>query len=505
MAQQEMLPSGSLHWVYLKDRQTEGMPQVSEKTLERRARMGLEVVQESDFAPSPELVEKIAGTGAKARYASRWLNALCVEATADQLKAIEELEFVEKVAQIGKLVAARHTNATAVGDSMDMALALRQIGMPALKAQGLTGKGVTVGLIDAGFAEADKAIALQGLFSNDQVLAARDFVVPSRPNFYRKDIETLDDHGTEVLSLVAGYDQEYRKQIGAATGGSFVLARTDDAVTEKRIEEDRWLAALEWMDSLGVQLINTSLGYALGFDNPAENHKPEEVDGKTTVVTQAVNIATQKKGIVVVVSAGNDGEDPRWRVVSAPADAPDALAIGATFSSTWTKMGYSGTGPATLSQPKPDVACYSLLGTSFSAPIITGFLACLMEKAPNQPVKKWLEVVRGSSHIHAFPNNYLGHGVPNGAAALRILDGQPARQEGYFSQVEVKGDQYKLPAARVARGNVVVFHKKDQYQVIRQQSLSSDPGTTGPMVIRADGAKRSTVAWPQGAIEILWK
>lgn len=497
----------SRRWVYFKERSRIGWPQVSQKTMLQRARLGLEVIQETDFAPNPAHLQSIQNTGATLRTSSRWLNAVCIEATPDQLSAIAELGCVKSIAYVGRMVAARHfsndTKSMAF-DSLDMAMGLRQIGVPTLKAQGLTGRGITVGLIDAGYADGDKAIALKGLFSNDQILATRDFVSPERPDFYRKVPETLDDHATEVLSLVAGYDKEYDKQIGAALGASFVLARTDDAISEKRIEEDRWLAALEWMDSLGVQLINTSLGYALGFDDPKENHNPAEMDGKTTIATQAVNLATQQKGIVVVVSAGNDGNDARWQIISAPADAPDALAVGATFSNTWTKMGYSGIGPASLGFTKPDVACYSLLGTSFSAPVITGFIACLMEKAPGQPVKRWLEVVRGSGHLHGFPNNYLGHGVPNAAAALRILAGQPARPEGFFTQVEVKGSEYKLPPGRVPRSNVVVFHKKDNYVVLRQQSLSGDPAAT-ITVVKAEGARRSTVAWPGGCIEVVWK
>ena len=125
---------------------------------------------------------------------------------------------------------------------------------------------------------------------------------------------------------------------------------------------------MEWIDSLGVRVINTSLGYAKGFSNPAENYEPTQMDGHTSVISKAAQIATEKKGILLVVSAGNEGDDTNWMLISTPADAEGVLAVGATNQKLWNKIGYSSIGPEFLPYLKPNVSCFSLYGTSLAAP-----------------------------------------------------------------------------------------------------------------------------------------
>jgi subtilisin family serine protease len=132
-----------------------------------------------------------------------------------------------------------------------------------------------------------------------------------------------------------------------------------------------------------------------------------------------------KKGILIIVSAGNEGDDRSWRIISTPADAQGVLAIGATNAKLWNRIGYSSIGPESLPYLKPNVSCFSLYGTSLSAPVITGFAACVMQANPKLTNKQVMELIEKSSHLYPYGNNYVGYGVPQASRAIALLKNQP--------------------------------------------------------------------------------
>ena len=146
------------------------------------------------------------------------------------------------------------------------------------------------------------------------------------------------------------------------------------------------------------------------------------MDGKSTVLTQAIDRISGQYGVLIIVAAGNDG-DTKWRILNSPADSKSALSIGATKYKTWDDMDYSSKGPEWLGYVKPDVSCYASGGTSFSTPIITGLAACLLEKDPTLTGKELKEIIIASCNLSA-PNNHLGYGVPNAEKALQVMNNE---------------------------------------------------------------------------------
>lgn len=438
--------------------------------------LGLPVEQATDQRPAQHAIDQLKQRGLLVRHASKWLGAVSVEATLVELKAISQLPGVTGVApfeghfypaSIGPVNKAKKQDST-------YSMALQQMKFPALQKAGLNGQGIKVGLIDGGFRDADKHQELKHLFQRDKVKAARDFVLPSHtPRFYRGRSDSLDSHGTTVLKMVAGYDPEEQNWLGAATEAEFWLARTDNAQKEYRAEEDQWLAAMEWMDSVGVRLINSSLGYGKGFDNPAENYKPTQMTGNQTVISKAARMAVKDKGIIVILSAGNEGNDPQWRYISSPADVQQVIAVGATTGFPYPKAGYSGIGPEYNKYVKPDVSVYSLTGTSFAAPALTGVVACLLQQNPALKPAQMQELLWRSSSLYPYANNYLGYGVPDMSLALeaaKTSDGWKTGPKVKSSVINIKAERERFINFCNELGstqNIVMFLKRNKTEVVR--------------------------------------
>ncbi len=306
-------------------------------------------------------------------------------------------------------------------------------------------------------------------------------------------------HGTEVLTAISGIDNQDQMQYGLALNSKFYLARTDYSLREWRGEEDNWIAAMEWMDSLGVRLINTSLGYAKGFSDPSENYKPSQMDGKTSAITRAAQIAADRKGIMIVVSAGNEGEDKSWGIISAPADARGVLSIGATNAKLWNRIGYSSVGPEFLNYVKPNVSCFSLYGTSLSAPVITGFAACMMQVNPKLSNKEVIDLIEKSAHLYPYGNNYVGYGVPLASRALALAKAPylPNHSKlitatGRTCEVDVTTDE----------NLVAIYRKKNSKDVLSQQTAKVQNGKIS--LRRQNGEHFTTIDLKEYAVEVQW-
>lgn len=490
------LPAQQKYWVYFtgKDRPVPGVAYVSEKTRLNRQLLGLPEHQASDLPVRRAYVERVA---AHARVAgqSRWLNAVSVLADRAGVEAIRQLPFVQAVHGVQA-----HIGKAGTGGVINLdAYALQQVNAGVLKNTGLTGKGVTIGIVDGRFAEATENPSLRHVFGAGRVLGTRDFTGTGSSNFYQSTGNGFDQHGTAVWQLIAGHDPEQRVQNGLAVDASFYLARTEVSDKEFRGEEDYWIAAIEWMDSLGVRLVNSSLGYSLDFDDPAENYSPRDMDGKTSILARAAGVAVREKGMILVSSAGNDGDNQQWQVVSTPADAEGVLSVGSTDRGG-LKTSSSAVGPAALAYLKPDVTCFSEGGTSFSAPVITGLIACLLEKHATLSNRQVAEALRQAGHLYPYGNNYLGYGVPDAGRLLRLC-AAPGTDLKRSATLRVKGASHTLYRLKAP---VTLFHKKDEWVVVKQESRQ--PSAAGSLVVeRPAGVRRTTLDLQSQVLEICWE
>lgn len=487
------------YWVFFNERDSAAFHEahVSPQTLENRSIMGLPAHQWSDVPPAQAYIKKLAKLG-KVRVVSRWLNAVSVDLTPEALQEVENWPEVAGIQPLkSRFFPTQHTEK----DSLKTHRALQQMRYEALHEKGLDGSGVTVGVIDAGFLYADSGEQLKYLFENDStgVFAVRDFVNPSKTDYFGERETFHDTHGTTVLTRLAGKSD--KAQDGLATGARFALARTDHGKNESRHEEDLWVAAMEWMDSLGVRLINTSLGYSTGHDDKNEDYKPAEMDGKTSIIARAARQAVCEKGIALVVSAGNEGDLKNWRIVSTPGDVPEVISVGAT-NRRGLKAGYSSLGPHFLEVVKPDVACFANFGTSFSAPSVTGLCACLLQAKPELKPLELQKLLHEGSTLYPFANNYLGYGVPQADRLLKKLAHEKVQ---FHKTVKAKKGKFEIPNIGEAEtdDDILIFHKSDERTVQAQENLRV--GSKDSLKPLNKKTKFTTVYLPDGRVfEVKW-
>jgi subtilisin family serine protease len=300
------------------------------------------------------------------------------------------------------------------------------LGGDLLHLAGFTGNGKVIAVIDAGFLIADQCETFDSLFINNQILGTWDFV--------SRDANVYDDHyhGTYVLSTIGG--NTAGELIGTAPKASFWLLRSEDAPTEYIVEEFNWVCAAEFADSVGADIINSSLGYT-EFDNPFQNHTFADLNGTTAMASIGAEIAASK-GIIVCNSAGNSGNNP-WLHIAVPADADHILAVGAVdaneviadFSSRGhsadgrIKPDVSAQGVATVGQHQPGVFVVGN-GTSFASPLIAGMCASFWEAVPNLTAAQVIQKVKESCDQYNSPDSLKGYGIPDFAQAYYTVTGK---------------------------------------------------------------------------------
>jgi serine protease AprX len=295
-----------------------------------------------------------------------------------------------------------------------------------LHGRGYWGRDKVIAVLDAGYRAVDTLEGFSFLWEQNRILGFRDFVDPDGNIF------NSHPHGTYVLSVMGGFLPG--RYSGAALGASYWLLRTEDAASEFRIEEYNWLAGAEFADSVGADIINSSLGYTR-FDDPAQNYTYNDLDGQTTIVARAANKAFSR-GILVVSSAGNYGAQS-WRYIGSPADAHGALAVGGT-NNTGQRVNFSSVGPSADGRVKPEVmaqaqgvAVLNLVGstgnangTSFSAPLVAAMAACLWQKFPKATNEQIQNAIIRSADRYMMPDSLYGYGIPDFGKAIEILGGQ---------------------------------------------------------------------------------
>jgi subtilisin family serine protease len=280
-----------------------------------------------------------------------------------------------------------------------------------LHAAGFRGAGLTIAVTDAGFRNVDRIPSMQ----NIRLAGTKNWMCPG------EDVYTQDAHGTAVLSCMAMNCPGL--MTGTAPDADYWLLRTEDNASEQPVEQDYWAAAVELADSVGVDLVNTSLSYH-AFDDSTQNYTHRDLDGRTSLISrQASHLAD--KGIVLVCGAGNSGNDA-WRKIGVPADAPDVLTVGAV-DEEGELADFSSIGNTADGRIKPDVVAMgvdvvvmrpdgnldTVKGTSFAAPLLCGMAACLWQACPTLTARELMELVRQSSNRAKRPNKRYGYGLPD--------------------------------------------------------------------------------------------
>lgn len=403
---------------------------LSERSINRRLRQGL-AIDSTDLPVSPTYIDNIKAKGLTIMGTSRWHNTITVASPTDNVAAmVKEIPFVKSCLRLykspdslvvfpreklGKLSPIDSTATSEYGDGLKQIKTINGIGLHAL---GFKGKGMLIAIIDAGFRNADKISALK-----TNIKSTADFC-PRRTD----DIFAEHYHGTMVLSVMAA--NKPNVFIGTAPEADYALIRSEDIDTETRAEEDSWTMAAEYADSIGADLINSSLGYS-HWDGDSIGPRLRDLNGKTFYISQTASMLADK-GIVLCNSAGNEGSSS-WHKINVPADAQNILTVGAVdFDRKSTT--FSSLGPSQDGRVKPDVCgpgkkvsvidgsgrMTTNSGTSFASPIICGMTACLWQALPELSAKQIIDVVRQSSDRHQWPDNVYGYGVPDYMKALSI-------------------------------------------------------------------------------------
>jgi subtilisin family serine protease len=421
---------------------------LSQRAISRRTNQSI-AISPQDFPVNANYVNQVVSLGAQVLNRSKWLNAIAVFCTDSLVvQNIAALPFVQSVEAVKKQTPSTgipkfepenrftqvyqnknlgsEVNSRALFDYGPSLGQVAMLGGDLMHMAGYTGNGKVIAVIDAGFLIADQCETFDSLFANNQILGTWDFVAGNN-NVY-------DDHyhGTYVLSTIAGNSPG--ELIGTAPKASFWLLRSEDAPSEFIVEEFNWVCAAEFADSVGADIINSSLGYTT-FDNPAQNHTFADLNGTTAMASIGAEIAASK-GIIVCNSAGNSGNDP-WLHIAVPADANNILAVAAVDSNE-NIANFSSRGHSADGRIKPDVAAQGVAtvgqyqpgvfvvgnGTSFASPLIAGMCASFWEALPNLTAMQVIQKVKESCDQFNNPDSLKGYGIPDFAQAYQTVTGK---------------------------------------------------------------------------------
>lgn len=412
---------------------------VSDKSLQRRAKLQNEtLIDFTDLPLNQNYIEELQSTGFQLKQKSKWLNAVSGYANKNVIENIaqrnfvksldvvktfkkteSELEFTENEFEKSQFPSQPEgVNSLNYGQSYTQ-LNLMQV--PAVHDLGYDGSGLTICVMDAGFNNLAHVA-----FDSMNIIAMWDFV-NGDPNVGDEGDMGTGSHGTNTLSVIGGFAPG--NLIGPAYRSNYILAKTENTDSETPVEEDNWVAALEWADSIGVDVTSTSLGY-LEYDFPFTSYTWQDMNGNTTIITIAADLAV-KKGIVVVNSAGNEGWRTTPNSLVAPADGDSVFAIGAVDASGII-VGFSSFGPTVDGRIKPDFMAMGsnvwaarsssttqytyVSGTSFSCPLSAGVVALLLQSNPNLTPIQIRNILRQTSTRSNTPDNFYGWGI------IKVLD-----------------------------------------------------------------------------------
>lgn len=414
---------------------------LTQRAIDRRNAQGIAITEE-DLPVNPAYVTGVAAIGVQVYTRSKWFNGVTIRVvdSSSVLNSIRALPFVLSVTRVtdylskksqisenkfrkeeilGEARGNHDFKTPSSPQTFDYGPSYNQIHMlngDALHNMGYRGQGKVIAILDAGFDGADINPVFDSLRASNLILGTRDFVEPFSNNIY-----TAHPHGAEVFSLIGG--DTPGELIGTAPRASFWLIRTEDAPTENIVEEYNWVVGAEMADSVGADIITSSLGYTQ-FDGNWMNHTWADMNGTTNPSTRGANIAASK-GMACSIAAGNDGGNA-WRYISSPSDALDALCLAAVDASGF-QAGFSSHGFINGSFVKPNIATQGQddyfcvpdgtfeygSGTSFATPVNSGMMACLWQARPNLTQAQLRLAIEKCASQYTHPDTLLGYGIPD--------------------------------------------------------------------------------------------
>lgn len=459
--------SQQCYWVFLTDKQGSTFDPYTyfdAKAIDRYRQCGADLYDITNYPVASFYADQVNSLAIEEVGQSRWLNAVAVMATPDQIAQIEQLPFVGHTALIGggMMLAQVHQSEKSTNQQINKstnqpALADQLLRMQGDKfvAQGIDGKGIRIAVLDNGFPRVNTHKAFKHLRDNNRILDTWNF--PTK----KSDVYGWGTHGLMTLSCITGVFDTV--QLGLATGAEFLLYRTE-INTEPFKEEVWWMQGMERADQHGANLISSSLGYG------KDRYFTKDMDG-TSYVAKAANLAA-RKGILVCNSAGNEGDDNSWKTIITPSDADSVLCVGGITHSLdlYRHISFSSYGPSADGRLKPNVVAFGhalaaanndqkiheVDGTSFSCPLVAGFAACAWQTMPGKTAMEMLKLIQQSADLYPYYDYALGYGVPQ--ASFFVEEGKSV--EPTFHLVDRK-DSIEVQFVKYQPRMTVFFNKQN--------------------------------------------
>lgn len=441
------IKSQEKYWVFFKSKKSENFDPYqyfSAKTIERRLKINYPLNHYTDLPVNENYINEIKKIIPEITTVSRWFNAIAIVDNENKISEIERFPFVTSIQPIVAIATlSEYSDDKPLSNTYQKLLErqIQHLDGQLFKENNITGKGIRIAVFDGGFPDVDIHPVFRHLWERKQIIATYDFVRK------REFVYGYNTHGTKVLSCITGiYDNQH---MGLAPDAEFLLARTE-IKAETFAEEENWLAAAEWADRNGADIINSSLGYTF------HRYFPKQMDGKTSLVVRAANMAASK-GILIINSVGNDGNND-WTVLSTPADADSVLAIGGIQPNTGFHAGFSSYGPTADFRLKPNVCAFGQVmaaakkgikrmhGTSFAAPLIAGFAACVWQLNPKATNMEIFHKIENAASLYPYFDYAHGYGIP---------------QAGYFFADSMQNKINPTFEFRKSRNHIKVMIKPD--------------------------------------------
>ncbi|MBV7267938.1 S8 family serine peptidase [Winogradskyella luteola] len=483
-------------WVYFTNKPDESaalsnpISMLTQKAIDRKQNHGIAIDARDVPVHEPYISDLKLQTGITVLAKSKWFNAVHVRGTETDILALNSLPYVNSIDfannsldALSRSSAIENKNEVedesivfTYGNTQNQ---VEMINADELHLDDFTGEGITIAVMDSGFPNVNTMGAFQRLRDNGDLLDGYDFVNRNADVY----ANTASSHGTRVLSTMAAFVQD--EFVGTAPDASYYLFLTEDVGSENPVEESYWVEAAERADSLGVDMINTSLGYRV-FDNSNYDYTPADMNGQVAFITKGASIAAEK-GILVVVSAGNAGATT-WQTVGAPADSPDVLSIGGVNENGDYVAFSSQGGAAQVGYQKPDVvaragSAYVIdqnntitqnNGTSFSGPILCGGIASLWQAIPDASPAEIMDLVRQSASQFSAPDDLLGYGIPDLALARTLGLEEAFKEDISFYPNPVKGDINLSIPSTIGQIEISIYNQLGQKVNMANISLESN-------------------------------
>ncbi len=407
---------------------------LSQRAIDRRTRQNI-LINSMDIPVNKTYIDSLINSNFDVFDKSKWFNGVLATVTDSTIiPSLNGISFVQSYKYVRPLIAkntkSKKEDLGTLSDYYNYGMGTDQILMlngNYLHNLGFRGDGMLIALLDVGWIGTNTSPIFDSIYNNNRIIATRDFVTGKDDNT----VYESGSHGTSVLSTIGVIANG--SLVGTAPHASFALLKSEDAAGEYIFEEYTWACAAEYADSIGADIISSSLGYTT-FDDTTQNHTWSDINGKTSVASIAATIAA-RKGILVCISAGNSGSQP-WHKIGIPADADSILAVGAV-DTLQQPASFTSVGPSADGRVKPDVAAMGAgtavvdaggnvvngNGTSFSCPIIAGMSACLWQAFPNANNMQIREAIIKSASKYYNPDTLIGYGIPNFSATYFILNG----------------------------------------------------------------------------------